>query len=95
MKRDAHLINMARGPVVNEAALVSALKAKTIAGAGLDVFEQEPTPIDNPLIEMDNVVLTPHALCWTDECFHDIATSALQSIVDVSQKRQPAYVVTI
>ena len=95
MKRDAHLINMARGPIVNEAALVSALKAKTIAGAGLDVFEQEPTPIDNPLIEMDNVVLTPHALCWTDECFHDIATSALQSIVDVSQKRQPAYVVTI
>ena len=93
MKPSAYLINMARGPVLDEAALIVALNAKTIAGAGLDVFEQEPTPISNPLLQMDNVVLTPHALCWTDECFHDIAASALQSIVDVSLGRRPQYVV--
>ena len=94
MQPGAYLINMARGPVVDEAALISALDGKVIAGAGLDVFEQEPTPVDNPILKMDNVVLTPHALCWTDECFHDIAASALQSIVDVAQGRRPVYVVT-
>jgi phosphoglycerate dehydrogenase-like enzyme len=93
MKPSAYLINMARGPVLDEAALIVALTAKTIAGAGLDVFEQEPTPISNPLLRMDNVVLTPHALCWTDECFHDIAASALQSIVDVSLGHRPQNVV--
>lgn len=60
MKPGAVLINTSRGPVVDEAALVRALQNKTIAGAGLDVFEHEPLPLDSPLLRMDNVLLAPH-----------------------------------
>lgn len=60
MKPTAYLINNARGPVVDEAALYSALKDRKIAGAGLDVFVEEPTPPENPLLELDNVVVAPH-----------------------------------
>ena len=61
MKPAAYFINTCRGPVVDEAALIRALQDGEIAGAGLDVFEQEPTPADNPLLKMDNVIVTPHS----------------------------------
>ncbi len=67
MKKTAFLINTARGPIVDEAALIKALREGWIQGAGIDVFEQEPTPPDNPLLKMDNVIVTPHSLGWTDE----------------------------
>ena len=76
-----------------EAALAEALARGTIADAGLDVTEQEPIQADSPLIGMENTIITPHALCWTDECFEDIARTALQSIVDVSKGVRPAHVV--
>jgi phosphoglycerate dehydrogenase-like enzyme len=60
MKSSAFLINTSRGPIADEAALLSALREKKIAGAGLDVFDVEPLPLDHPLRKMDNVVLTPH-----------------------------------
>ncbi len=60
MKKTAYLVNTSRGPIVDEKALVAALTAKSIAGAGLDVFDVEPLPIDHPFRKMDNVVLTPH-----------------------------------
>jgi D-3-phosphoglycerate dehydrogenase len=60
MKASAYLINTSRGPIVEEAALLSALRDKKIAGAGLDVFDIEPLPLDHPLRRMDNVVITPH-----------------------------------
>jgi phosphoglycerate dehydrogenase-like enzyme len=60
MKPSAYLVNTCRGPVVDEKALIAALEGGVIAGAGLDVFDQEPPPTDNPLFRMENVVLTPH-----------------------------------
>jgi len=93
LKPTAFFINMARGPVVDEAALIEVLKARRIAGAGLDVFEQEPVDPANPLLGLDNVIVTPHALCWTDECFHDIAATGFKSIVDVSLGRRPVHLV--
>jgi D-3-phosphoglycerate dehydrogenase len=60
MKKTAYLINTSRGPIIDEAALIAALKAKSIAGAGLDVFDFEPLPLDHPYRAMDNVVITPH-----------------------------------
>jgi phosphoglycerate dehydrogenase-like enzyme len=60
MKPSAYLINTARGPIVDEAALVQALQARTIAGAGLDVFDQEPLPLGHPLTLLDNTILVPH-----------------------------------
>jgi len=93
MKRTACFINTARGPVVDEAALIRALQQKTIAGAGLDVFAQEPVGADNPLLAMDNVIVTPHSLCWTDELFRNNAESAFRSIVAVATGRTPTFVV--
>ena len=69
MKENAFLINAARGPIVDEAALIKALREKRIRGAGLDVFEQEPIAMDNPLLTMDNVILSPHAMAQTDQTF--------------------------
>jgi len=60
MKKTAYLINTARGPIVEEKALIAALTSKSIAGAGLDVFDIEPLPLDHPFRKLDNVVLTPH-----------------------------------
>jgi len=69
MKQSSFLINIARGPIVDEIALIKALRKKWIQGAGIDVFEKEPIQPDNPLIKMKNVIITPHSLCWTDEFF--------------------------
>lgn len=93
MKPTAYLINVARGPVVDERALYQTLAARRIAGAGLDVFEEEPTPADNPILKLDNVIVSPHALCWTDELFANIARTAIGAIVAVSTGRRPEFVV--
>jgi phosphoglycerate dehydrogenase-like enzyme len=72
MKPDAVLINTARGPIVNEAALIEALQNGQIAGAALDVFEKEPLGADSPLKSMENVILTSHSVAWTEELFRDM-----------------------
>ncbi|WP_193180551.1 2-hydroxyacid dehydrogenase [Nisaea sediminum] len=91
MKPTACFVNVARGPIHDEAALAEALASGEIAAAGLDVTEQEPISPDSPLLAMDNTIITPHALCWTDECFDDIARTALQSILDVSEGKEPVH----
>jgi phosphoglycerate dehydrogenase-like enzyme len=69
MKSTSYVVNIARGPIVDEAALVSALRDRKIAGAGLDVFDVEPLPVDHPFVRLDNVVLTPHIGWGTDRNF--------------------------
>jgi phosphoglycerate dehydrogenase-like enzyme len=93
MRPDAYFINVARGPIVDEAALIDVLARRAIAGAALDVFEREPVDPANPLLTMDHVIVTPHALCWTDECFHNMASTGLKSIVDALAGRRPEFVV--
>jgi len=93
MKPTAYLINTARGPIVDEIALYRALCDGRIAGAALDVFAEEPTPPDNPILKLDNVIATPHSLCWTDECFRGCAESAFTAIVDALAGRRPRHVV--
>jgi phosphoglycerate dehydrogenase-like enzyme len=93
MKPSAYLINVARGPILHEAALIEALQQGRIAGAGLDVFEEEPVDPSNPLLAMPNVVVTPHALCWTDENFGAIARTAMGSIVSTLSRRRPDHIV--
>ncbi len=91
MKPSAYFINTARGPIVNQEDLVDALQAGTIAGAGLDVVEPEPLPLDHPLIGMENVILSPHALAWTDDLYEMNGTIACESLLAVFRGELPAF----
>ena len=82
MKGSSYLINLSRGPVVKEKDLIVSLKQNKIAGAGLDVMTNEPIEKNNELINLKNTILTPHSLCWTDECFDSIAKEAICSILN-------------
>ena len=89
MKPSAYVINTARGPVVDEPALIKALQEKWIAGAGLDVFEKEPVDPDNPLLKMDNVVVTPHSASYSDVAFSLPAKIVMQEAARVLSGRWP------
>ncbi|WP_104175270.1 D-isomer specific 2-hydroxyacid dehydrogenase family protein [Arthrobacter sp. Y81] len=91
MKSTAVVINMARGPIINEPDLISALASGSIAAAGLDVFETEP--VTNELVGMDNVTLSPHCLSWTDEMSLGNGSSCVRAIVAVANGRTPDFVI--
>ena len=91
MKPTAFLINTARGPILDQAAVVTALTEGWIAGAGLDVFEQEPLPLPNPLAELDNVILAPHAIAWTDQMARGNSMLACQNVLAVLRGEAPLY----
>ena len=89
MKSSAILINTARGAVVDENALYTALKSGKIAGAGLDVYEKEPTNADNPLFALENVVVMPHSSAETYESYEKVSLAAVQAILDTNMGKDP------
>jgi glyoxylate reductase/D-3-phosphoglycerate dehydrogenase len=93
MRPDAILVNTARGPIVDEAALHRALAEGAIAGAGLDVFDQEPPPVDLPLLQLDNVVLTPHLAGPTFESNIARVRNAFDNVQRVARGDQPLWVI--
>ena len=80
MKRTAYLVNTSRGPIVDEAALVAAVRQGTIAGAGLDVYDEEPLPLDHPLRNLPNTVITPHLGYVTEEGYRIFYGQALEDV---------------
>lgn len=94
MKPRAILINTARGPIIDEAALVQALQEGWIAAAGLDVFEAEPLPHNSPLRTLDNVVLTPHIASYSDRFVEAFWSHSVRTILAIAQQRPPLWTVT-
>ncbi|MBM4761086.1 C-terminal binding protein [Bacillus sp. B15-48] len=95
MKNTAYIINTARGPIIDEAAMITALNEKKIAGCGLDVTETEPLPQDHILRNMDNVILSPHAAWYSETAFIEIRVGAISNILDVYDGKEPKYLVNL
>jgi D-3-phosphoglycerate dehydrogenase len=89
MRPTAYFVNTARGGIHDEAALADALRAGQIAGAGLDVFLQEPPPLDHPLLAFDNVIVTPHNAGMTDESVLEMVTATAQQWIDLFAGKVP------
>src|SRR5271155_1864983 len=90
MKPTAYLINTARGPIVDQRALTKTLQERRIAGAGLDVLEQEPPDAADPILQLDNVILAPHALCWTDQCFAHMGAIDIKAVLEYRDGDAPS-----
>jgi D-3-phosphoglycerate dehydrogenase len=94
MKRNAVIINTARGPIIDEKALTDALEKGIIAGAALDVTEDEPVSIDSPLLKMDNVIITPHSAWYSEEAMIELRQKAAKNIVHVLSGEKTPYALT-
>ena len=93
MKPEAVLVNTARGPIVNQSALIHALESGLIRGAALDVFEKEPLESDSRLMALDNVILTSHSVAWTVELFRDMGRMDCEGALAVQRGEAPLHVV--
>lgn len=93
MKDSAYLVNLGRGALVDQAALIAALKAHTIAGAALDVFDEEPLPLNSPFFSLDNALLTPHIASNTREAMDRMAVDSASEVVRVLQGKAPQWAV--
>jgi D-3-phosphoglycerate dehydrogenase len=93
MKKTAYLINAARGGVVDEQALYIALKEKTIAGAGIDVTDPEPPKPDNPLFQLDNIIITPHFAWYSEESAAELRQRATESVIAIIKGEWPRTIV--
>ncbi len=93
MKKDAVIVNTARGPIIQQQALIDALENGRIGGAALDVFEKEPLEPDSRLIGMDNVILTSHSIAWTTELFRDMGRMDCEGALAVARGDAPLHVV--
>ncbi|GBF10662.1 C-terminal binding protein [Tepidibacillus sp. HK-1] len=92
-KKEAFIVNTARGSVIDEAALIRALQEGKIAGAGLDVLEFEPIQEDNPLLKMENVIITPHVAWYSEESEIELKRKTAQNVADVLSGYFPTYLV--
>jgi D-3-phosphoglycerate dehydrogenase len=93
MKKDAYIVNASRGLIIKENELCEALKKKEIKGAALDVFEEEPLKINNPLLRLENIILSPHNAALTEEALIKMAIHSAQGILDYFNGKQPKYMV--
>ncbi|MBC7319116.1 hydroxyacid dehydrogenase [bacterium] len=93
MKSSAFIINMARGPIWDENAVARALSEGWIRGAGTDVFEEEPPDKDNPLLKLNNIILSPHMAALTKECVIRMAVGSAQGVIDVLTGKKPKSIV--
>jgi D-3-phosphoglycerate dehydrogenase len=93
MKPTAYLINLSRGPVVDQPALYKALASHQIAGAALDVLEQEPPNVDDPILGLDNVIFTPHTSSWSTASFEQLRRSTAQNVADALSGKTPYSIV--
>ena len=93
MRPSAYLINVARGELIDQEALTEVLQQRRIAGAGLDVFDQEPLPADDPLTKLDNVILTPHWLASTSDVWQATGRATAEGMLRAASGQVPENVV--
>jgi len=89
MKKTAYLINTARGPIINEKDLYVALKEKWIAGAALDVMEKEPPNWGNPLLKLENLIISPHVSFYSEESYVELKTKTAKAVLSVLKGELP------